>query len=365
MNKFSMLDFFAGSGLVSSAMSPYFETIWANDICPKKERVFRENSPDKPFILKDIQLISGKDVPKAFLSWASFPCVDLSLAGAQKGLKAKKSGLFYDWLRITTEMNNPPPVLVIENVEGLITSKEGINYKNLHRSLNRAGYKAGPLIINAAHWVPQSRVRSFVIAVKKGIDTSTFEDSATLSTFHTKSLIKATQGLKDVIWWSLPKPKERKQRLIDLIEKDAPVFDSDKNKYILSLIPPAHYEKLMSLSGEVAVAPGYRRTRNGKQVLELRFDGLAGCLRVPRGGSSRQYLILKKGKKLTSRLLTTRETARLMGAPSSFSLPGSYNEGYGAMGDAVAFPVVDFLASNLLSPLAKEISSHNSPLYLQ
>ena len=77
---------------------------------------------------------------------------------------------------------------------------------------------------------------------------------------------------------------------------------------------------------DTVYATGYRRTRNGKQQLELRFDGIAGCLRTPEGGSSKQYLVVKKDGTVHARLLTVRETARLMGAPDSFKLPGSQND---------------------------------------
>jgi DNA (cytosine-5)-methyltransferase 1 len=86
--------------------------------------------------------------------------------------------------------------------------------------------------------------------------------------------------------------------------------------------------------------------------LEIRFDGLAGCLRTPEGGSSRQTLVVVNNGQISTRLLTVREAARLMGAPDSFKLPGSYNDGYRAMGDAVAVPVTRWLARHLLAPLA-------------
>ena len=354
MNKFKMLDFFAGSGLVSKALSSHFQTIWANDNCPKKAKVFQSNLPNKNFLLKDIRKVSGKDLPEALLSWASFPCVDLSLAGPRLGIHARRSGLFFEWLRITEEMKVAPPLLVIENVEGLITSKEGAYYKILHECLSDIGYKAGPLIIDAKNWVPQSRIRSFIIAVRKNIDTSTFESSQSYqSIFHTKSLHRAVKGLRDLVWWDLPGPDISTLSLKNIIDFNAPVFSKEKNEYIISLIPQNHYKKLLSTKNDIEVVPGYRRTRNGRQVLELRFDGLAGCLRVPRGGSSRQYLMIKKNKKLTSRLLTVKEAARLMGAPENFQLSGTYNEGYGAMGDAVVYPVVKFLSKNLLFPLAQ------------
>lgn len=50
-----------------------------------------------------------------------------------------------------------------------------------------------------------------------------------------------------------------------------------------------------------------------------------------------------------------RETARLMGAPDSFKLPGSQNDGYKAMGDAVAKPVAEFLGKRFLAKIAEAV----------
>jgi DNA (cytosine-5)-methyltransferase 1 len=154
------------------------------------------------------------------------------------------------------------------------------------------------------------------------------------------------------IWWRFPKPSARRQHLIDIIEWDAP-GDSDKAiQRNLELMSPRHREYLLSIPNEqTAVATGYKRTRHGKQVLELRFDGVAGCLRTPDGGSSRQVLVIKRNDEIVTRLLTIRETARLMGASESFTLPGAYNDGYRAMGDAVAAPVAKYLGKHLLSKL--------------
>ena len=115
--------------------------------------------------------------------------------------------------------------------------------------------------------------------------------------------------------------------------------------------PERMMEKLCSKDD--VVATGYRRTRHGNQQLELRFDGIAGCLRTPAGGSSKQYVVVRKNGQNHARLLTVREAARLMGAPDSFFLPGSYNDGYYAMGDAVVMPVAKFLAERFLKPLTE------------
>ncbi|HMU37789.1 MAG TPA: DNA cytosine methyltransferase [Pseudomonadota bacterium] len=121
---------------------------------------------------------------------------------------------------------------------------------------------------------------------------------------------------------------------------------SRKHRALLEQLPP--HDRF--------VAPGYKRTRQGKQVLELRFDDLSGCLRTPEGGSSRQTLVIKTKDGLQSRLITIREAARLMGAPDSYRFLGSYNDQYKALGDAVAVPVSQWLAEHLLSPL---VQSHN------
>ena len=119
------------------------------------------------------------------------------------------------------------------------------------------------------------------------------------------------------------------------------------------LVPERHWVKLNEY--ETIYAIGYRRTRHGQQQLELRFDGIAGCLRTPEGGSSKQYLVVKKANEIHARLLTVREAARLMGAPDSFVLPGSANDGYKAMGDAVAVPVAQFIGERFLTKLAKSV----------
>ena len=95
----------------------------------------------------------------------------------------------------------------------------------------------------------------------------------------------------------------------------------------------------------------YKRMRNGIQRAEVRFDGLAGCLRTPQGGSNRQTVLLLNDGVIESRLLSPRETAKLMGAPDTFVLPDRYNDAYRAMGDGVAVPVVSWLSSHLLIPL--------------
>jgi DNA (cytosine-5)-methyltransferase 1 len=80
---------------------------------------------------------------------------------------------------------------------------------------------------------------------------------------------------------------------------------------------------------------------------------MAGCLRTPEGGSSKQLLVVKQDGALRCRAISPREAARLMGAPDSFALPGKGNDGHKAMGDAVALPVARFVGEAFLCKLAE------------
>lgn len=348
------LEFFAGSGLVAEGLKGCFKPVWANDICEKKADVYQANHGSNTFHHGSISDIQGRDLPLAHMAWASFPCQDLSLAGLAGGIHAPRSGLVWEWLRVIDEMPIPPPVLVAENVIGLVSGHEGKHYRALHNALVERGYCVGSIVLDAKHWVPQSRPRVFVVATHSDVEIPQDLISPGPTWAHPKSVERAAQGLSDWVWWKLPKPLPRKQGLSDIIEWEAPFADESTDRRNISLISERHRNVLDSVpDSNVFVAPGYRRTRYGKQVLELRFDDLAGCLRTPEGGSSRQVVVIKRGGQLRSRLITTREAARLMGAPDSYVLPGTYNDGYKAMGDAVAVPVAKWLAKFLLAPLVK------------
>ncbi len=353
--KLTCLDFFAGSGLVAEGLKGFFETVWANDVCEKKANVFCANHDKKIFHLGSIEDVQGSELPYGILSWGSFPCQDLSLAGNMGGLSSFRSGMVWHWLRVMDELPQRPPIVVAENVVGLVSASKGEHYRIFHNALVERGYKVGAVIIDASHWVPQSRKRVFVIAVNDSIPTEQFETDQPIWC-HSSPIVRTAKGLDNWVLWHLPKPPDRKKKLDDLIEFNAPCDDPEKQKRLLNLIPEKHRDKMETFfQNHRAVFPGYKRIRNGRQVLELRFDGVAGCLRTPQGGSSRQFLVIKDNGSFRTRLLTVKEAASLMGAPKNYKLPGTYNDGYKAMGDAVAVPVTQYLAETLLAPLAELI----------
>jgi len=142
-----MHEYFAGSGLVAYGLKGMFSPIWSNDISDKKAAVYYSNFESNHFVLDDICNINGAVLPAAHLSWASFPCQDLSLAGTLGGIDASRSGLIWEWLRILNEIPIRPSVLLIENVAGLLSSKQGANYIKLHNALRELRYRKAVLFL--------------------------------------------------------------------------------------------------------------------------------------------------------------------------------------------------------------------------
>ncbi len=344
-----MHEFFAGSGLVAYGLKGMFAPVWANDISRQKASVYEVNFGDEYFKLGDIKNIKGEDLPFAHMSWASFPCQDLSLAGSIGGIHASRSGLVWEWLRVLDEIHEKPKILLLENVSGLLSTNGGNNYRAIQTALIERDFVCGAIVLNAAHFVPQSRPRVFVIAVQKNCEIPSALIGEGPCWLHSKAAAELGRTLPGWIWWKTDRPPRREKTLKDIVDTSAR-FDKDD---VLRLVPERHRIKLDEHN--TVYATGYRRTRNGEQQLELRFDGIAGCLRTPEGGSSKQYLVVKKNGEIHARLLTVREAARLMGAPDSFVLPGSYNDGYKAMGDAVAMPVAQFIGERFLTKIAEAV----------
>lgn len=366
-----MLEFFAGSGLVRYGLDPDFRVIWANDICPKKAAVYQSNFGNDELVVGPIEQVLGRDLPSAEVAWASFPCQDLSLAGSLVGLQpGSRSGLYWEWLRVLDEMPEDarPSVLVAENVVGFLVAQRGAQFRMAYDALRERGYRAGALVLDAVWFLPQSRPRAFLVAVRDGVDLEGLELAEPPVREVAKAVMTAWQAVGEDpgwVWWALPSHPRRWIQFADICEWEAPCDPEEKTAQLLSLLSEPHRRKVeqAKAAGIRVVGTGYKRTRpdeNGvrRQRLEVRFDGVAGCLRTPEGGSSRQVVLLVEGGRVRTRLLTVREVARLMGAPDDFWLPKEYNDGYRAMGDAVAAPVTRWLSRHLLLPLVRRIETN-------
>ncbi|MCC6342517.1 MAG: DNA cytosine methyltransferase [Bryobacterales bacterium] len=357
-------DFFAGAGLATLGLSRSWRCVWANDIAAPKAAVYTANFGNGHFTLGDVAQVAAHQLPiPAEMAWASFPCQDLSLAGWRKGLAAERSGVFWAFWRIMHELavrRERPPIIVIENVAGLLY---GDSFTGLCEAIASLGMQFGALVIDAKRFVPQSRPRVFLVAVDDMINCSALSADQPVLTWTPGALVRAQEQLPGDVkarwrWWRLPVPKPAHGSVGDVIE-DAPALvdwhTHQQTQALLDMMSDTNRKKIEKALRLRKRQVGflYKRIRQGRQRAEVRFDGISGCLRTPQGGSSRQTVVIIENGKIRTRLLSPREAARLMGVPDSFKLPAKYNDAYKAMGDGVVVPVVSWLSEYLLRPIAE------------
>ncbi len=260
-----------------------------------------------------------------------------------------------------------PKLIALENVLGTLTSHSGKDFEAICKTFAGAGYRYGALVIDAALFVPQSRARLFVIGVRADVEVDpALLTPGPIAPFHTAALQRAFDrvsktALKKMIWWNMPAPARRNDTFAELVEENPTSVnwhtDAERDQ-ILGMMSAINMAKVEAAkrAGRRMVGCVYKRTRIDDrrvkiQRAEVRFDDVAGCLRTPAGGSSRQVILVVDGKKVRSRLISARETARLMGLGEDYKLPRNYNEAYHLTGDGVAVDVVRHLAEHIFEPL--------------
>lgn len=362
----AFLEFFAGGGMARVGLSGRFDCAFANDIDPMKCAAYRANFPEDEIVQGDIWDLAPRQVPTAQLAWASFPCQDLSLAGNRRGLNAPRSGAFWGfWNTIENLRDRAPKTIVIENVAGLLSSHRGRDFTTLLTTLADAGYRVGAMQIDAALFSPQSRQRLFIVAHKGKLPATLVADEPD-PTYHPPTLRAAVETLPDTthmawVWWRLPHPPRRNADLASLLERNPPehAWRSDAaTKHLLAQMAPLHRQRVEAALGDPKWQAGavFRRIRIEKgtrvQRAEIRYDGMAGCLRTPAGGSSKQLLLVTENGRARLRPMLAREAARLMGLEDSYRLPAGETAALKVSGDGVSVPVVRWLSEHLLAPLA-------------
>lgn len=369
---YSFYEFFAGGGMARAGLGSDWECQFANDFDSKKAISYAANWGDDHLNSGDVAALSTADLPgHVDLAWASFPCQDLSLAGAGAGLKGDRSGTFKPFWKLVKalgEEDRAPRMVVLENVCGALSSHGGKDFAAISAALSNGGYRFGAVVMNAIHFLPQSRPRLFVIGVRKSFPIPrNLIAGGPDGEWHSPALVEAYGKLSkrsqsSWVWWNVPAPPVRTSIFADLVEDEphgVTWHTAGETERLLELMNPLNRAKveMAKKAGRRMVGTIYRRTRadgpkgQKTQRAEIRFDDVAGCLRTPTGGSSRQTIMVIDGESVRSRLLSPREAARLMGLPDTYLLPANYNDAYHLAGDGVVVPVVRFLAEHILEPL--------------
>jgi len=372
---FKFYEFFCGGGMARAGLGQNWECVFANDIDVKKAESYKLNWGNNEIKVDDIANITTDQLSNhSDLTWASFPCQDLSSAGSGAGLDGTRSGTFWPFWNIVKKLraeNRAPKMVVLENVCGTLTSHESKDFSAICSAMQKEDYRFGAVVMDAVDFLPQSRPRLFFIGMQKDLtDVSLFTRESPDSKWHPKALINAYQKLEKAakdswVWWYIPHPMKRNNRLLDCIEENPDSVSwhtPAETQRLISLMSPHNLSKLQKIKvwGKPKIGTIYKRTRkdeNGIKVqrAEVRFDDISGCLRTPSGGSSRQIILFVHNEEIRSRLISTRETARLMGLPDNYKLPAKYNDAYHLTGDGVVVPVVNYISQHVLEPILTNV----------
>jgi DNA (cytosine-5)-methyltransferase 1 len=265
-----------------------------------------------PKILKyhDIKEMENADVPVSDVWTGGFPCQDVSLArmGPRAGLKGKKSGLFFEFVRLVEQ--GRPAVILIENVPGLLSSHGGRDFEVVIRTLAKLGYGVGWRVLNSRYFgVPQSRQRVYIVGCHRD-----------------------RQGPGEI-----------------LFERECGSGDDSSDRP----------------NGAKPISP-FKKSL-GDHVKGPVVQGLAYCLyacsaRHTGTDWSRNYVIYPQGK---VRRLMPIECERLQGFPDDWTLPADDRDDidrvdslrYTAIGNAVTVAVADWLARRIKRYLTKSRDS--------
>ena len=337
--------------------------MFANDISAKKRDIYAENFDSSDYCCGDIRDITGNDIPNVEIATASFPCTDLSLAGNRAGLSGSASSTLLEFLRILDEMQDrKPPVVMLENVTGFVTSSSGKDLYQVVSILNALGYRCDLLLIDAKWFVPQSRQRLFIVGCTE-IDSEPQDPKA--DNYHPRLLIDFIGKHRELEWQisNFPQPPERNATLSSVVETLDPNaeewWDVTRLSDFLSSLSTIQATRLeeMRRSSRNCVATAYRRTRHGQATWEIRSDDISGCLRTNGGGSSKQALVEAGLGAIRVRWMTAREYARLQGAQFFKFVCATESQAKFAFGDGVCVPAVAWLARHCLIPRASRLAN--------
>lgn len=361
----TVAEYFAGIGLVRMGLeSAGWRVVFANDFDYGKLAMYSGffSDAEEHYVLDDVFNLKAANIPRATLATCSFPCIDLSLAGNMNGLHGNHSSAFLGFTEILKAQGEErPPLLLVENVPGWLSSNNGEDFRVTVNALNELGYACDVFLLDARRFVPQSRNRVFLIGDLGAQPTKEIEPilqrSAALSS---NRLRRSVEENNDLRWFHIdiadPPPlltTGLSEFMESLAEDDERWWTEGEVQRHLEMMTPLHRDRVEELRSrdQYSFRTFYRRRRNQRQRAEVRKDDVAGCLRTAVGGSSRQFVVRVGRGQVRMRLMTAREYARLQGVPDDYEIRANGNQALTGFGDAVCVPAIQWIAENVLSYL--------------
>lgn len=310
MNKPKVVSLFAGiGGICIGFQQAGFQVIWANEKDPAACRTYRYNLRDNHLIEGDIRKIDKRNIPSADVLVAGFPCQSFSVGGKAKGFADPRGQLFFEVIRIASEIK--PPVIFLENVENIMEHDGGHTFQTIYAALVELGYfvRYCPMATHEYANIPQTRRRIYIVAFLN------YDQSVA---FH------------------FPEPiplKTTAMQWINVSEHCPDIYyygnDTEFDEYIRANVTNSQYMYRV-FNGTV------RKLTNGK------CPTLTASMCSPRNTA-----VLKDNYGV--RRLTLRECLRFQGFPEQYYFPNTVtlSDAYRQIGNSVTVPVIRRIAEQI------------------
>tara|TARA_B110000444_G_C18834597_1_gene595223 strand:- start:1576 stop:2652 length:1077 start_codon:yes stop_codon:yes gene_type:complete len=351
------IDLFSGAGGLSLGLSfSGFESVIAVEIEKDFAETFKINHPKTMVLQKSISDVNFKTLLKKLkinqidLLCGGPPCQGFSTVG-KKQEKDKRNSLFWEFLRAVKETK--PRVVLFENVSGFKSLYKGAAFDTLVSELNNLGYTVQSEVLNSADYgAPQTRKRTIVIGVQKGLSFSFPEILFTKEkTLFTKKYLSINDAISDMP--SLGhndsnnkylKPRNdyqaRMRKSVKTLTEHNSSNYGERMKEILSLIPK---------NGSVKDLPDRLRPKSCFGNTYARLDA-----NIPSPTITRNFGTPSSSRCIhpfQNRALSTREGARIQGYPDNYYFFGSKTSKNLQIGNSVPVSLAEALGAEIFNTL--------------
>ncbi len=366
MKDLKAISLFAGAGGCSLGFTQAgYKVVYANEFNPSAVATYKQNFPSTLMDDKDISLVDFNEVLKEIglkpgevdILIGGPPCQGFSTAGARQDTDPRNQ-LLKSYLKALLIIK--PKWFLMENVEGLLTLKNGEFLYETLQELENLGYSFRVDKIYAQEYgVPQRRKRIFIWGNSLGISQSLPEAQHILS----NSIFNDGVSLGDALF-SLPSPKENH----NIPNHEYPKI-SDINLERISLLKPGQTMKNLpeELQHESFKKRANRRVADGMPS-EKRGGAPSGlkrlkidepCLTIT-SAAIREFIHPNE-----NRPLTIRECARVQTFPDNFYFSGNNQQVIQQIGNAIPPHLAKIFALHISSLGMNKVSNSNIHAGLQ
>jgi DNA (cytosine-5)-methyltransferase 1 len=341
--EFVHVDLFSGCGGFSVGFEQAgFTTQLALDIHPPSLETLRSNIPCAGTICGDIRKVPSHAIArhinkdrKALVVTAGVPCQGFSLSNRKRHDEDKRNFLFKEFIRISSELM--PDCVVLENVSGLVSTKNGAFKRDIADAIQQLGYDVHFAMLNAADFgVPQKRRRIFFVGVPRGRKWLFPETSCGPGK-------RPYASVADAIIGDLP-PLEASQssaHYASAARTELQRYLREGHNTLWNHEAPSHPEETIKKIAETT--PGSPMYAKFRQRIRLHPD-LPSPTQIC-GGIRPQFQF---GHPTQARGLTIRERARIQSFPDHYRFFGGITQGRVQTGNAVPPLLVRALAGQLM-----------------